>query len=360
MSTHRGVAITARGVIEEVSLPTPDALGPTEVLVESQYSAVIAFDAYMSDFLLKLEEKDLPVPVSIAASGYVKAVGDNVQGLKPGDPVTSFCVPPNRRKAKAMQEFFVVDQTLLGKIPSGTSLEAAATLPDNFVTGWYVLFSQLSLPWPSTVPSTVPVEEPVLVYGAAASLGLYIVQLLRIAGFTNIYAVASEKNHGYLKSLGATHLFTYNNTDAMVESILSANGGKKITKIVDCISADNTIAALARLIDDKGEIAVLLPIKEGSSVMATENISWAVKDGLLPKGATPRHIRTFLFSEDKFMRENLMPKILPELLEKGLLLPNRVKLIDEGTWLERANFALDLFRHNQVSGEKVVVKTPSY
>ena len=51
-----------------------------------------------------------------------------------------------------------------------------------------------------------------------------------------------------------------------------------------------------------------------------------------------------------------MPKILPELLQKGLIQPNRVKLLDQGTLKERVEIGLDLLRNNKVSGEKVVVK----
>ena len=57
-----------------------------------------------------------------------------------------------------------------------------------------------------------------------------------------------------------------------------------------------------------------------------------------------------------FLKENLMPKILPDLLAKGLIKPNPVRLFAEGTLKERAAVALDLLRHNKLSGEKLVVK----
>lgn len=56
------------------------------------------------------------------------------------------------------------------------------------------------------------------------------------------------------------------------------------------------------------------------------------------------------------MRENLLPKILPELLEKGLLEANRTRLINTGTLKERVEQGLDLLRNNKVSGEKIVVE----
>ena len=51
-----------------------------------------------------------------------------------------------------------------------------------------------------------------------------------------------------------------------------------------------------------------------------------------------------------------MPKVLPELLEKGLLQPNKVRLLKSGTLQERVEEGLDLLRNNKISGEKVVVE----
>ena len=50
-----------------------------------------------------------------------------------------------------------------------------------------------------------------------------------------------------------------------------------------------------------------------------------------------------------------MPKILPQLLESGVLQPNPIRLLKEGTFKERAETAFDLLRNNKVSGEKVIV-----
>ena len=53
------------------------------------------------------------------------------------------------------------------------------------------------------------------------------------------------------------------------------------------------------------------------------------------------------------MKDNALPVILPTLVEKGLIQPNRVKLMDSGTLKERVEMGLDLLRSNKVSGEKL-------
>lgn len=53
-----------------------------------------------------------------------------------------------------------------------------------------------------------------------------------------------------------------------------------------------------------------------------------------------------------------MPKLLPKLLETNVLRPNRIRLLkaSEGPLFERVTNALDLFRQNKISGEKVIVE----
>lgn len=51
-----------------------------------------------------------------------------------------------------------------------------------------------------------------------------------------------------------------------------------------------------------------------------------------------------------------MPKILPSLLEAGIIQPVRKRIFSEGTLKSRAEAALDMFRSNSVSGEKVIIK----
>lgn len=56
------------------------------------------------------------------------------------------------------------------------------------------------------------------------------------------------------------------------------------------------------------------------------------------------------------MKEKLLPVILPELLEKGLIEAPRYRIMDQGSLQQRAEQALELLRTNQLSGEKVIVK----
>lgn len=64
---------------------------------------------------------------------------------------------------------------------------------------------------------------------------------------------------------------------------------------------------------------------------------------------------TCSFSQDPLARENILQKILPQLLEKKVIRPNPVRLFKDGPLLERVNTGLDSLRNNKVSGEKIVI-----
>lgn len=49
-----------------------------------------------------------------------------------------------------------------------------------------------------------------------------------------------------------------------------------------------------------------------------------------------------------------MPDIVPALLAKGIVKPNRQRIVEGRTLLERAQKALDALRRKEVSGERLV------
>jgi NADPH:quinone reductase-like Zn-dependent oxidoreductase len=157
------------------------------------------------------------------------------------------------------------------QVPSALPLANAATIPDNFVTAFFVLFDQLKLPIPTQLPAaTAPpnADVPILIYGSGTSVGQYSIQLLKLAGYTRVITTASPKHHASLRSFGAAHVFDYN-SPTLVDEIQKAAGGK-VQLALDCVSAESTLSIVSRVISPQGTLALLLPIKEGSSVAGTK------------------------------------------------------------------------------------------
>ena len=121
-------------------------------------------------------------------------------------------------------------------------------MPDNYTTAMYTVFGGpgLALPIPPSLvpPSNVPnrpavdVSAPVLVYGAGSSSGQFFVQALSLAGFTDIFAVASSHRHEFLRSLGATQCFDYRTPDFVshIRSTVALTKNGRFTIAMDPIA----------------------------------------------------------------------------------------------------------------------------
>jgi NADPH:quinone reductase-like Zn-dependent oxidoreductase len=265
-----------------------------------------------------------PVVLGFNLSGVVEAVGSGVDDLQTGDKVCAFATAGSR--GKDLQERAIIQSSTCAKLPDDYSLEAAVTIPDNFITAFYTLFDSLELASP-TFPFSVPpphAETPILVYGAGATSGQYAIQLLALAGYKRVIATASPRHHSYLKSLGAAHVIDYS-ADDMSEQILLA-AGKNLQFVLDCISAEGTLKSISSVVSSDGVVAMLLPVTEGSTHIAGKDAQMWME---LPADRNPfPHsvklvgVRTLLYQQNEYLRDNLMPKILPRLLEEGIIQPN--------------------------------------
>ncbi|GJE93290.1 zinc-binding alcohol dehydrogenase family protein [Phanerochaete sordida] len=376
MATHRAVAITAVGSLEVVNLPTP-VPGADEVLIHVRYSALIAFDGYQLDIGYMLSANDYPHVIGFGSAGFVKAVGENVKDLKEGDRVAAYNLPQSRNKSA--QEYAVVPRWQVAKIPESVPLHEAASIPDNYVTAMFTVFGtpNLALPIPPSLvpPSSVPTRPsvdlsvPVLVYGAGSSAGQFFIQALRLAGFTDVFAVASSKHHEYLRTLGATQCFDYRSRDvaAQIRAAAASTKHGRLPIALDPIATRGSLTLLSEVLASPAalppaRLAVLLAYKDGDSVTNSPGTAMSLtpprwlEDALAGKNIDLVPVGTFRFGEDGFSRENIVPVILPQLLAEGKLRANPVRLLEEGTLLERVKTGLDLLRHNKISGEKLVVE----
>ncbi|KAJ2917866.1 hypothetical protein MD484_g2599, partial [Candolleomyces efflorescens] len=355
-TTSTVIATTAVGRLEALQNPIPEP-GDDEVLIKVEYATLTPFDVYVVDqgFFVQY-----PQVVGGNSGGTVVKFGANVKDLEVGDQVVAFPIP-----TKGLQQYSLHRRSVLAKVPSNTSLVQATTAPDNFVTAFYTLFNRLGLPLPTSFPATSPPENatsPILVYGAGATSGQYAVELLRLAGYTNVIAVASKKHEAYLKELGASSVVDYKSPTFVEDvKVLSAHDGG-IERVVDCVSLTDSFTAISKIVSPTGTVAWLAPFKrglvEGLNGESVELFSQLPEDAkaIFKESVKLEGVFTFQYQTDERLANTLMPTTLPKLLSENLIKPNRFKLLDHADLLTRTKDALELLRQNKVSGEKLVVK----
>ncbi|KAJ7068866.1 chaperonin 10-like protein [Mycena belliarum] len=356
MPSHTAIAALSKGQFGSIQVETSPP-GAGAVLIKVHYASMIAFDTYIADVGFLVAE--YPVTLGFNAAGVVVAVGTGVS-LAIGDRVAAFTMYGQGRKDAlqgTMQDYVALPEHLCAKVrPHPNVFRVLLTCTDPREHR-----ARRRGDGPRQLPHRVlhavrparPAHPPILVYGAGSTAGQYALQLLRAAGYTNVVATAAPKHHAYLRALGATRVVDY------ASPTLAADIGGPVELALDAISTTSTLATVARLLAPAGAVAVLLPIKEGNTVaVGAAAMHAAFLEGTSPFAPETRiaYVRTFLYRDNAYMKENLMPKILPELLAKGIITPNRIRLLDEGSFEQRVAAGLDLLRNNKVSGEKVVVK----
>lgn len=156
-------------------------------------------------------------------AGVVDALGAGVTGFTEGDEVIGVNV------LSSYAEFVVVDATQLVAKPTGLAWAEAGALSASGQTA-YTALKELG----------VSRGETLLVHAAAGGVGSMAVQVARAWGVT-VIGTASEKNHAYLRELGAIPV-AYG--DGLVERVhaLSPRG---VDAVLDGIGGDALDASIA-------------------------------------------------------------------------------------------------------------------
>ncbi|KAJ8071792.1 hypothetical protein OCU04_002106 [Sclerotinia nivalis] len=270
------------------------------------------------------------------------------------------------QEEKAQQEFVTLPWFLLGKIPDGIPPQEAVALPSGFVTVFHTATTDLGLelPWPKP-KGFVPVNKDkcILIWGGSSSVGQYAIQILTYYGYTNIITTASKTHHALLQKFGAVHTFDYRDndiTDAILHSAELTNREQKgplIPFILDCIgSQQGSLAPLTKIAQKGTRVAILLPvtIRDASVDVAPEYSMDVNASAPWAEGVETRGVRTHFYLDNPFFKAKLQPETMPTLLAQGVVQPNKIKIVEGKTLLQRAQKALDALRRKETSGERLV------
>lgn len=359
MSTHAAVVTVGPGLpleLHQVKTPIPTG---GQVRVRTEWTASTPLDLHQADGGLLVTS---PQVLGDGFGGTIVEVGPEVARLKVGDIVFGFGW--RNQAEKAHQDYVVTNEYLLGKLPAGFSLQEAVTLPNNFVTAWHTLTTELGveLPWPKPENFKPQIEgQWILVWGGSSSVGQYVLQVLKYYGYRDVVATASKTHHEQLRTYGARECFDYRSQrvgDDIEKYIHSQSNGKgRISIIVDCIGSLNaSVTPISRIAKTGTEVAIMLPvivkdaavgIKPELSMDVNEGVSWL--DGVQRRG-----VRTHFYLDNRVLADKLQAEIMPTLLEQGVIEPNHQVVVEGDTLLERAESALSKLRNKEVSGARLV------
>ncbi|PPQ98960.1 hypothetical protein CVT26_014424 [Gymnopilus dilepis] len=246
-------------VVKDIPIPEP---GPKEIRVRVHYVALNPIDS-----LLVANPTDKPGRVvGSDIAGVVEKVGSDVTDWKVGDRVAGLLqgATSGNPRPGGFAEYALLEHDLAIHIPSGVSLEEAATVPLCSLTAAQALFIRLELQAPFPNPfqhkATNEKHPTLLIYSAATSVGLFAIELAKLLRTPSgtpyrIFATASPRNHDKLLASGVEAVFDYKSS-TWTEDLRKASGG--VSYAVDCIAEDMTTAQISQTFGEGGgKIAVI-------------------------------------------------------------------------------------------------------
>lgn len=217
-------------------------LGPDSVLVKVRAASVNPVDwKILGGYLDPALDAVFPVVPGWDVAGVVEQAGASVTEFVPGDEVIGY-VREDFVSRGTFAEYVAAPIRTLARKPAGVSFEEAAGLPLAGLTAYQALNRNLRL----------RAGEKVLVHAAAGGVGSLAVQIARAQG-AEVIGTASERNHDYLRSLGATPV-TYGEglADRVravapdgVDAVLDLVGGEALQMSPQVLAPGGRLASIA-------------------------------------------------------------------------------------------------------------------
>ncbi len=211
--------------LETIELPEP---GPGEARIRHTAIGLNLIDTYHRTGLYPVE---LPGGLGSEAAGVVEAVGEGVEGVRPGDRVVY-----TGRPADAYSERRNFPAGRLVPIPDGIDDDTAAAVFLKGLTAWYLLRRSYR----------VQPGDPVLLYAAAGGVGSIASQWARHLGATVIGIVSTEEKAERARSQGCHHVLLAGSGN-IPEAVRELTGGEGVAAVYDSVGRDTFTDSLDSL-----------------------------------------------------------------------------------------------------------------
>lgn len=153
--------------------------------------------------------EEAPRVIGYDACGVVESVGENVSLFNAGDKV--FYAGDLTRSGSNAQ-YQLVDERIVGKMPTSLSFAEAAALPLTAITAYESFFDRLGIDVAGANKG-----ESVLIIGAGGGVGSIAIQLAKVAGLNVIATASRPESAKWVMELGAD--FVINHKNDMVEQV---------------------------------------------------------------------------------------------------------------------------------------------
>lgn len=187
-------------------------------------------------------------------------------------------------------------------------MEQAVTLPENLVTAFHTISTDLGLPtlWPKPEDYVPPrADDRILIWGASSSVGQFVISVLKFYGYRHLIVTASPRHHAYLKQQGAEECFDYRSPTVANDLLKKYHqaDGPAFPLIVDCIGSGegslSSVGLVSKVAQSGATLAIMLPVilKHATDGEAPEYSFDVSSSADWAEGVNVRGVRTHFYLE---------------------------------------------------------------
>ncbi|MGQ9573293.1 MAG: quinone oxidoreductase family protein [Dehalococcoidia bacterium] len=209
----------------------PDlVLSPASVLIEVRAAGVNRGDLQRRAGQSEGDEQALPLVIGWEVAGVVKAAGQLVQHVQPGDRVVAIMPSGGYAELAAPIALAAVP------IPPELSFEEAAGIPVVFMTAWFALVRKAAL----------RPGETALIQAAGSGVGMARVQIARHIGARVIATAGSDDKLARARELGADETINYRTTD-FADAVMAITGGRGVDVVLESVGGRTLVKSIELL-----------------------------------------------------------------------------------------------------------------
>ena len=209
----------AEQVLKLGDIDTPEPRSG-EVLVRMRTSGINPSDVKKrAGSFPDLLDDGLVIPNSDGA-GIIEAVGEGVDKNRIGERVWLFQAQYGRRFGTAA-EYVAINSNCAPRLPARASFDVGACLGIPVMTAHRAVFADGDVD-----------GRALLITGGAGRVGYYAVQWANRAGAHVIATASNEADADACRTIGAHHVVNHRDED-FAQSVLDANGGRPVDRVVD-------------------------------------------------------------------------------------------------------------------------------
>lgn len=220
----RAVQIAQYGGTEQLSLNLvgkPDP-GPGEIRVKITFAGVNFMDIYTRRGAYAGPSSpyasELPLTLGMEGSGWVDAIGEGVEGFKPGNRVV-FCLSRG-----SYADYAVVPASKLVLLPDSMALDVAATAYFQGLTAHYL----------ANDVSRLQPGDTCVIYSAAGGVAQNLIQMLKDRQIRVIAVAHSLEKCNFAKNAGADAV-SLDDPQSIIDTVFTHTNGKGVQALFDSV-----------------------------------------------------------------------------------------------------------------------------